>query len=103
MKKHKNFANLLKSRLINNPQLLAKSLIEIGAGSQPSLWRELLKIQSPCLLIAGEFDTKYQKVFASMHKEIYSSYFVVIKNSGHNTHFENKDEFINVVKKFLSS
>jgi 2-succinyl-6-hydroxy-2,4-cyclohexadiene-1-carboxylate synthase len=101
LKKHKNYANLLKSRLNNNPQFLAKSLVEIGAGVQPSLWKTLHQIQCPCLLIAGEFDTKYQKIFARMHKEIYSSYFVVIKNSGHNTHFENNVEFIKVVKKFL--
>jgi 2-succinyl-6-hydroxy-2,4-cyclohexadiene-1-carboxylate synthase len=100
LKNHKNFANLLQSRLNNKPKKLAKSLKEIGAGTQPSLWEELRKIENPCLLIAGEFDTKYQKIFSKMHKEIYSSNFVVIKNSGHNTHFENLDEFIKVVRKF---
>ena len=101
LKNHKNFANLLQSRLKNNPQKLAKSLQEIGTGIQPSLWKDLYKIENPCLLITGEFDTKYQKIFSKMHKEIYSSNFVVLKNSGHNTHFENSDEFVKVVKKFL--
>ncbi len=101
LKKHKNFANLIQSRLNNNPQKLAKSIIEIGAGAQPSLWEDLGKIENACLLIAGEFDTKYQTIFSKMYKEIYSSKFVVIKNSGHNTHYENPDEFIKVIRKFL--
>ena len=101
LKNHKNFANLFQSRLNNSPQKLAKSLEEIGAGAQQSLWAELRKIENSCLLITGEFDTKYQKIFSKMHKEIYSSNFVILKKSGHNTHFENSDEFVKVVKKFL--
>jgi 2-succinyl-6-hydroxy-2,4-cyclohexadiene-1-carboxylate synthase len=101
LKKHKNFANLLRARLKNNPNCLAKALKEVGVGTQPSLWKDLHKIKSPCLLIAGEFDTKYQRIFSKVHKEIFSSYFVIIKNAGHNVHFENTDEFIKVVKKFL--
>ena len=102
LKNNKNFANLLKSRCNNNPQRLAKSLVEIGAGAQPSIWSDLRIIKNQCLLIAGEFDTKYQKIFSKMHKEIFSSKFVIIKNAGHNVHFENPDEFTKVIKKFLS-
>ena len=101
LKKHKNFANLKKSRLNNNPKNLAKSLLEIGAGVQPSLWGDLKRIKNTCLLIAGEFDTKYQKIFSKMHKEIFSSIFVIIKNAGHNVHFENPEEYAKVIKKFL--
>ena len=101
LKQHKRFANLLNSRLNNDPKKLSKSLIEMGAGTQPSLWNELYRIKNPCLLIAGEFDIKYQKLFSKIHKEIFSSKFIILKNCGHNTHFENPDEFIKVVKKFL--
>jgi len=101
LKKHKNFANLRQSRLNNNSKNLAKSLMEIGAGVQPSLWRDLKKIENDCLLITGEFDTKYQTIFSKMHKEIFSSKFVIIKNAGHNIHFEKSDEFIKIVKKYL--
>jgi 2-succinyl-6-hydroxy-2,4-cyclohexadiene-1-carboxylate synthase len=103
LKNHKSFANLVNSRIKNDPRKLSKSLVEMGTGAQPSLWKDLIKITSPCLLIAGEFDLKYQKIFSKMHKEIYSSNFVIIKNCGHNTHFENPDEFIKVVKKFLNN
>jgi len=101
LKKHNNFANLRKSRLNNNPRNLAKSLLEIGAGVQPSLWQDLKKIENDCLLIAGEFDTKYQTIFSKMHKEIFSSKFIIIKNAGHNIHVENPDEFTKIVKKHL--
>ena len=101
LKNQKNFANLMESRLKNNPRNLAKSLSEIGAGAQPSLWEDLKKIKHSCLLIAGELDTKYQKIFSKMHKEIFSSKFVIIKNAGHNVHLENPNEFIKVVRKFL--
>lgn len=103
LKNNKNFANLLNSRIKNDPKKLSKSLIEMGAGAQPSLWKDLIKIKNPCLLIAGEFDLKYQKIFSKMHKEIYSSNFVILKNCGHNTHFENPVEFIKVIKKFLNN
>lgn len=103
LKHHKNFANLLKSRLNNNSQKCAKSLLEIGAGFQPSLWIDLKRIKSPCLLVTGEYDLKYQKIFSKMHQEIFSSDFVIIKNAGHNSHFENPEEFSKVVKKFLSN
>ena len=101
LKQHKSFANLLNSRLNNDPRKLSKSLMEMGAGTQPSLWNELYRIKNPCLLIAGEFDIKYQKLFSKIHKEIFLSKFIILKNCGHNTHFENPDEFIKVVKKFL--
>jgi 2-succinyl-6-hydroxy-2,4-cyclohexadiene-1-carboxylate synthase len=103
LKKHKNFANLLNSRINNNPRKLSKSLLENGTGIQPSLWNDLYKINSQCLLITGEFDLKYQKIFTKMHKRINLSKFVILKNCGHNTHFENPDEFIKVVKKFLNN
>lgn len=101
LKSHKNFANLLQSRLKNNPENLAKSLLEIGSGVQPSMWKDLDTIKIPCLLITGEFDIKYQKIFSKMHKEILLSKFIIIRNAGHNAHFENPEEFIRVVRKFL--
>lgn len=102
LKNHKNFANLLQSRLKNNPELLSQSLIEMGTGTQPSLWNKLNKIKNSCLMITGEHDLKYQKIFSKMHKEILLSKFVIIKNCGHNVHFENPQEFSKVVLTFLS-
>ena len=36
-----------------------------------------------------------------MLKEIFSSKFIIIKNAGHNVHFENPDEYIKIIKKYL--
>jgi 2-succinyl-6-hydroxy-2,4-cyclohexadiene-1-carboxylate synthase len=102
LKRSKNFANLLKSRLQNDPVELAKSLREMSTGKQPSLWDKLHLIKNDVLLIAGEFDQKYRNIVTATSSEIKSSKTVIIKRSGHNSHFENRNEFIEQIRKFVT-
>lgn len=102
LKNSKYFANLIKARSENDPHELAKSLREMSVGNQPSLWRELQTIRNEILLVCGEFDQKYQNIVNQMKKEIKSAEIALIKNAGHNTHVENRGDFINKIENFLN-
>src|SRR5262249_26017949 len=52
-------AALRPVRLKNNAHGLANSLRGMGTGAQPSLWDKLPDLTMPCLVIAGELDTKF--------------------------------------------
>jgi len=101
LKKHNNYANLLASRYNNDKMELAKSMRGLSIGNQTPLWDNLKTISNDCLLVAGEHDMKYVNILKSAQKKIISSELSIIKNSGHNTHFEQVIEFIKIIKEFL--
>ena len=98
---HPNFDKLLEIRLDNRPKELAKSLKNIGVGTQPSLWEKWPENQIPTLLIVGEYDIKFRNIAERMVKKNKTVILKVIQNSGHNTHFEAKTEFIESIMNFL--
>jgi len=53
--------------------------------------------------IYGELDKKYKSMEHGIQKQAKNVSLYEIKNSGHNTHFENPQEFCTVVKNILTS
>jgi 2-succinyl-6-hydroxy-2,4-cyclohexadiene-1-carboxylate synthase len=99
---HPNFQKLFHSRLSNDPLALAKSLRYMSVGIQPSLWHELHNIQLPVFILVGEKDHKYRKIALMMTEKIPNVTLEVVKDCGHNIHFENEDLYIDFVTYFLS-
>ncbi len=97
----KRFLSLLKRRFVNNPEGLARSLENMGTGSQPSLWEQLPSISAPMLLIAGEMDDKFIGINAQMAAACQAARPVVVDGAGHNVHLERPDELVAIVRSFL--
>ncbi|HYM01009.1 MAG TPA: alpha/beta fold hydrolase [Blastocatellia bacterium] len=65
---------------------------------------ELPKFKFPVLVLTGRFDMNVAASTAyRIHKQIPGSQFVVFERSGHLPFFEEPEEFISVVSKFLNS
>ncbi|MBE9188128.1 2-succinyl-6-hydroxy-2,4-cyclohexadiene-1-carboxylate synthase [Microcoleus sp. LEGE 07076] len=100
LKKSPSFDQLIETRLANNPLELAKSLRNLGTGNQQSLWEKLTQNQIPLLLLAGEFDHKFQAINAEIASLCPAASQAIIPKAGHNIHFENIDRFLTVVRQF---
>lgn len=101
-KASETYKQLLKRRLKNSPEGLAKSLLYMGTGSMPSLWGELEKISADLLLIVGQKDTKFKAIANDVATHLNKSEVVTIENAGHNVHLEQPELFVKVIKEFLN-
>lgn len=67
---------------------LAASLRLAGTGSQRSYWAELPRLDLPVLVLAGEYDTKFQEIGRRMASLIPDATFESIPGAGHAAHAE---------------
>lgn len=86
----------------NNKTGLINSLLGFGTGQMNSLWNDLHQIKCRTLLITGESDEKYTIINRRMNELIESSAHSIIKNTGHNVHLENPNDFVNLIFNFLN-
>ena len=93
----------LKEKLKNNKIGLVNSLIGFGTGVMPHLYDELNKLNFPVLLITGENDVKFTKINSSIKSSFQNASHVIIKEAGHNIHFELPEIFASEVNLFLTS
>ncbi|BAY26280.1 alpha/beta hydrolase fold protein [Calothrix sp. NIES-2100] len=101
IKNHPKYEVLLENRLQNYPLKLDRSLRYMGTGFQPSLWDKLKENQNPLLLLVGEYDEKFSDINQKMADTCENAQLKVIKNAGHNIHFENPREFVQNIRSFL--
>lgn len=101
IKNHPEYDCMIESRLQNNPQELEKSLRFMGTGCQPSLWEKLRDNKIHILLLAGEYDEKFIYINTEMAKICEFAQLRIIRNAGHNIHFENTLAFVENIKRFL--
>ncbi len=94
---HSDYPAMMERRLKNNPANLAKSLADIGTGSQPSLWEKLRDNSTPILLISGEKDMKFQVIAERMVHSGRRISRTVIPGCGHNCHFEQPKAFCRIL------
>jgi 2-succinyl-6-hydroxy-2,4-cyclohexadiene-1-carboxylate synthase len=98
---HPNFQQALIRRLNNNSVKLSKCLRYLGLGRQPSLWSHLKNIQIPLLLVVGELDEKFVAINREIANLCPQANLNIVKNSGHNVHFEKFLEFTKLINCFL--
>jgi 2-succinyl-6-hydroxy-2,4-cyclohexadiene-1-carboxylate synthase len=89
-------------RLENSPLALAHSLTSFGTGMMEPLWNYLYTIDVPVLLMSGELDSKFSSINGRMSVMFPLSKHVMVKNTGHNIHFENPAEFVTLLKDFVN-
>jgi 2-succinyl-6-hydroxy-2,4-cyclohexadiene-1-carboxylate synthase len=92
---------MLERRQQNRPTELAKSLRNLGTGSQPSLWIELAQNQVPLLLLVGESDQKFVQINRQMQPLCSSAQLQIMAGCGHNVHFENVQGFTESLRGFF--
>ena len=95
------FTQMLDRRQQNQPTELAKSLRNLGTGSQPSLWAELAQNQVPLLLLVGELDQKFVQINQEMQALCSSAQLQIVAGCGHNVHFENVQSFLERLRGFF--
>jgi 2-succinyl-6-hydroxy-2,4-cyclohexadiene-1-carboxylate synthase len=100
LKQHPQFADVIERRLQNNPIELAKSLRQMGTGSQPGLWNKIEENKIPLLLLVGEHDDKFKAINAEIAGRCERANLKEIKDCGHNIHFEKMAVWVRYVKKF---
>ena len=88
-----------KNRLSHNPIQLAKALMSFSQGTMSGYQNKFSKFNFPIFIINGEEDSKYLKIGMQMsmlnkHVKQY-----IISKASHNTHLENPQEFIDVLKR----
>ncbi|MGA1867343.1 MAG: 2-succinyl-6-hydroxy-2,4-cyclohexadiene-1-carboxylate synthase [bacterium] len=102
LRNHQGFKDIIRKRVNNKPIELIKSLKGMGTGVQSSLWEKWARNRIPTLLIVGEKDYKFRGIAQQMIRECSVAHLKIIKDSGHTTHFEAKNMFINSIKDFIS-
>ncbi len=95
------FEELLRRRLENNPEELAKSLRAMGTGVQPPLWDRLPHIRVPIIAIAGRFDAKYCAIAQRMQMRCPACRVHILSGCGHNVHFENPAGYTRALRALL--
>lgn len=86
----------------NDPASIIYSLKNFGTGEMTSHWENLENIKCPVLLISGELDEKFFLLNRRMKKLIPNCEHEIVKDTGHNTHLEKPNEFVNLIRKFLT-
>jgi len=100
-KKSDEYKNMIIRRLKNNPKSLAKSLIYMGIGNQPSLWNHLDKIKSRLLLLVGEKDNKFKIIADEIARQCVKAQIKIVQDAGHTVHMNNKIKYIDTLRRFL--
>jgi 2-succinyl-6-hydroxy-2,4-cyclohexadiene-1-carboxylate synthase len=103
LKTHPDFPKLLDRRHQNDRHELARSLLNMGTGSQPSLWSELPQAKIPLHLIVGTADSKFCAINQKMHHLSPTARLHAIPNIGHNLHIEAPDAIVRIILKNTSS
>ena len=100
IKEHPEYGKLIKRRLKNNKQEIACSLRVMSTGRMQPQWDNLAKANLPILLIAGEQDSKYIEINNKIASINQKSELRIISGTGHNSHFEKPEIFVNYIKEF---
>ncbi|MFM7363383.1 MAG: 2-succinyl-6-hydroxy-2,4-cyclohexadiene-1-carboxylate synthase [Cuspidothrix sp.] len=99
---HPQYQSMLKSRLINHPLNLVKSLQLMGTGSQPCLWELLTENTIPLLLLVGQKDKKFVDINIAMTEKCNFAQLKIINQVAHNIHLENTSAFVQHIQNFFS-
>ena len=101
LRRHPHFEQVIVQRMRNRPQQLARSMREMGTGSQPPLWDAWAQMEIETLLIVGEWDEKYVGISAEMSHLNSNARVVVVEQAGHNVHFERPHDYVAELENFL--
>ena len=94
---------LKAARLQQDPQELARALVALSPGRQPSRWAELPTLRSPTLLLAGALDVRYADALGRAARVIPRATLVVVPQVGHNVHAEAPEAYEAALRAFAQT
>lgn len=103
LREHPRFPEVLAKRRRNDPLLLARSLREMGTGTQASLWEELPRTRMPLLFLAGERDEKYVDIAFDATARCPKGEAVVVRGRGHALAEEDPEAVAREIAGFLAA
>lgn len=90
-----------EERLSQSVVGLANSLRGMGTGAQQSVWKKLIRLSFPVILITGELDKKFNQIAEQMMVHLQKSEHIIVPGVGHSIHVENPEQFATIVKEVL--
>jgi 2-succinyl-6-hydroxy-2,4-cyclohexadiene-1-carboxylate synthase len=103
LREHSRFPEVLARRRRNDPLLLARSLREMGTGTQRSLWEDLPVLEAPLLLLAGERDEKFTDIVFDMAARCPKAEAVIVRGRGHALIEEDPEAVAREIEGFLAA
>ncbi len=103
LRQRPDFEAIVQRRLANDPKQLAQALRHLSLGAQPNLWPALARHSTPSLALAGALDQKFTIIAKTMGALCPAIRPQIVPDCGHNVHQENADEFISLVREFLTT
>jgi 2-succinyl-6-hydroxy-2,4-cyclohexadiene-1-carboxylate synthase len=103
LREHPRFPEVLAKRRRNDPRLLARSLRDMGTGTQRPLWADLPALRIPLLLLAGERDEKFTDIVFDMAARCPSAEAVIVRGRGHALVEEDPEAVAREVAGFLAA
>ncbi|UXR70157.1 2-succinyl-6-hydroxy-2,4-cyclohexadiene-1-carboxylate synthase [Staphylococcus sp. IVB6246] len=88
-------------RLSQQPERLAKALVDYGTGNMPNLWPKLEKVTCPVQLIVGEWDEKFVGIAHEMMKQFKRADIQIVSEVGHTVHVEDYEKFDTIILAFI--
>ncbi|WP_088809856.1 MULTISPECIES: 2-succinyl-6-hydroxy-2,4-cyclohexadiene-1-carboxylate synthase [unclassified Listeria] len=81
---------------------LIYSLAGVGTGELPSYWADLVELDIPVLLIAGELDEKFCRIAKEVQSLLPNATYVSVKDAGHAVHLEAPEEVSKMINNWLN-
>jgi 2-succinyl-6-hydroxy-2,4-cyclohexadiene-1-carboxylate synthase len=95
------FEAMKASRSKNHPEELARALEGMSPSRQPNLWERLEELPMPAVFISGEDDIRYSVVARQMAGLCPQGKVVIVPNTGHIVHVEQRKQFIEEINRAL--
>lgn len=93
----------LEARRANTANGLAASLRLAGTGAQRPLWRDLVALPMPVLIVAGSLDDKFTAIAIRMAELIPNAELALVSGAGHAVHLERQDDFVAALRRWLDA
>ncbi|UXR78920.1 MULTISPECIES: 2-succinyl-6-hydroxy-2,4-cyclohexadiene-1-carboxylate synthase [unclassified Staphylococcus] len=88
-------------RLSQQPERLAKALVDYGTGNMPNLWPRLADIPCPVQIIVGEWDEKFVSIAEAMKQHFVQANINIVPEVGHTVHVEEYEKFDTIILAFI--
>jgi 2-succinyl-6-hydroxy-2,4-cyclohexadiene-1-carboxylate synthase len=99
---YERFESLKKRKIESNNLIgLKNTLLGFSTGKMENYFLDLDNIKVKTMLIAGELDEKFAGINIKANSLLPDSELVIVKQSGHNVHFEKPKEFLKFLNRFL--
>jgi len=94
---------VVKRRSDNSSEELARSLRNMGTGSQDSYWDRLPELQTELLILTGERDEKFKGIAEKMIGRSPKVSHQNITGAGHNIHLEAPGEYVRAIRESIEA